>query len=99
MNIKITKDQLRQVNAMAGKVNADSGKLFTGVRGALNQGDSLYHVEVVERDLAADEAIPDSFSLSQLLGIGSESPVVAAEPVPAPIVEPSPEVAAEPAAQ
>ena len=97
MNIKITKNQLRQVNAMAGKVNADSGKLFTGVRGALNQNDNLYHVEVVERDLAADEAIPDSFSLSKLLGLESEPSEVAPEPVP--VVEPSPEVAAEPAAQ
>lgn len=97
MNIKITKDQLRQVNAMAGKVNADSGKLFTGVRGALNQGDSLYHVEVVERDLAADESIPDSFSLAKLLGLESEPAEVA--PEPSPVVEPSPEVTAEPSDQ
>ncbi len=67
MIIKITKQQLRDLNAKAGKVNADSGKLFLGVRGALNQNDNLYHVAVEERDLQQGESLPESFSLNAVL--------------------------------
>jgi len=44
--IQVTKDTLRQLNAATGKLDTDSGRVFTGFVGAISMADRLYHGEL-----------------------------------------------------
>ena len=41
--MQVTKDTLKLLNAAAGKLDSDSGKVFAGFIGRLHMDDRLYH--------------------------------------------------------
>jgi hypothetical protein len=64
--LRITKDKLKQLNAEVGKLDQDSGKVFTGFVGRLHMDDRLYHGELRYED--AGETPPSaSVSLKAIL--------------------------------
>jgi hypothetical protein len=44
--IAITKDMLKQLNAVVGSLDSDSGMIFAGFVGRLEMADRLYHGEL-----------------------------------------------------
>jgi len=67
--IHITKDTLRQINAAAGCMDEDTGKLVTGFVGRLEMSDGLYHGEIQYAD-AGEGTSPETVSIQQILETG-----------------------------
>ena len=74
ITLKLTKQQLKDVQAKRQHINSDNGTVFVGVKGRRHK-DGLWHVEVIERPKAEGESL-SSFSLKSVLAT-SPRPAVA----------------------
>lgn len=52
--IQITKDTLRQLNAAVGKLDTDSGEVFSGFIGRFHMSDRLFHGELHFADVGEE---------------------------------------------
>jgi hypothetical protein len=64
--IRITKDTLRELNAAVGKLDVDTGQVFTGFIGRLEMADGLYHGELHYAD-AGDEPPDETVSIQAIV--------------------------------
>lgn len=94
MHIKITKDQLRQLQAQRGSLETDTGRIFVGLVGRRMPADGLYHCDLTFRDVAEasvdDEETPRRFSL-----VGILQPSCNNKPAPRVAVDPGDSGAAD----
>jgi hypothetical protein len=67
MNIAITHDQLRELQAHKGQLDTDSGRVFVGVKGAKDQASRLWVLRVDWRDRAEREFM-ETFSFRSIVG-------------------------------
>ncbi len=72
--VRITKAVLRQLNAAVGKLDSDSGKVFSGFIGRFHMSDRLFHGELHFADVG-DEPPKEKVSIQTIL-----SPATAAKP-------------------
>ena len=70
--IQITKDVLRKLNAEAGKLDADSGKVFAGFVGRFHMSDRLFHGELRYADVGEDPP-KDTVSIQTILSPDSSA--------------------------
>jgi len=64
--IRVTKDVLRQLNAAAGKLDTDSGKVFEQFIGRFDMSDRLFHGELHFAD-AGDEPPEEKVSIQTII--------------------------------
>ncbi len=64
--VRITKDVLRKLNAAAGKLDTDSGKVFVQFIGRLEMSDRLYHGELHYAE-AGEQPPKDTVSITTIL--------------------------------
>lgn len=79
--IRITHEQLRVLQPCRGQLDRDSGRVFLGVRGAMNISDRLYYLEDLWRPLTEGDQLA-TFSMSEVLG-QSPAEIETAGPDPA----------------
>ena len=70
--ISITRDVLRTLNAAAGKLDTDSGKVFAGFVGRFHMTDRLFHGEVRFTDPGGDPP-SDTTSVKAILSPSSSA--------------------------
>jgi hypothetical protein len=79
--VQITKAVLRQLNAAVGKLDTDSGKVFSGFIGRYHMTDRLFHGELHFAD-AGDEPPKEKVSIQTILSPDSSGkPAKAAKAV------------------
>lgn len=66
MQVAITKEQLKKLNAKAGCLERDSGQVFVQFVGRLDESNGLYH-GTIELATADAEQTYEFFSLSEIL--------------------------------
>jgi hypothetical protein len=64
--LTITKDTLRQLNAVAGCLDDDTGDIFVGFVGRLDMADRLYHGVITLRPVG-DELPTETVSIKAIL--------------------------------
>jgi len=64
--VRITKPTLRQLNAAVGKLDVDTGKVFTGFIGRLHMDDHLWHGELHYTEVG-DEPPEEEVSIQAIL--------------------------------
>ncbi len=70
--ILITKDVLRKLNAAVGKLDSDSGKVFSGFVGRFHMSDRLFHGDLGFADVGED-APSDTVSIKAILSLDSSA--------------------------